>query len=196
MSWLDDRIRLQKMANEVDRSVRLTTKDSLFWKILANILQFFHIMKSWRFLDSFATTIGPVIAFPRSWTTEAVENTLDHELIHVRQARICGLGLSPWLGLPIYTIAYLLLPLPLGLAYCRFHFELEAEKVRWSRMFQEGTGLIVIDSLAKDWANMVSGPSYGWSMPRKYVLEETSRAVGSLFLKYLGELPSGSSIKS
>jgi hypothetical protein len=196
MTWLDDQVRLQKMANEVDKSVRLTTKDSLFWQFMAVVLGWLHIMPALNFLRNFATTIGPVIAFPKHWTTGEVERTLDHELVHVRQARKCSLGLSPWLGLPIYAIAYLFLPLPFGLAYCRFHFELEAEKVRWYRMFKEGTGLVVISSLAEDWANMISGSSYGWCMPRKYVLKEANDTVGNLFMRCLGELPPGSSVKS
>lgn len=195
MNWLNDRVRLQKIANGVDGSVKLTTKNSLFWRLIASFLSFFKIMNRSVFLQNFATTIGSVIAFPACWSTESVERVLGHELMHVKQARKCGFGLSPWLGLPIFAIAYLFLPLPFGLAYCRLHFELEAEKTQWYKMLKEGTGLIVVDSIARDWAYTVSGPSYGWCMPRKYVLQETSKAVGSLFMCCLGELPSGSSVQ-
>jgi len=196
MSWLNDRARLQMMASEADISVRLVEKNSLFWRLLANILQVLRIMKANVFLDDFATTIGPIIAFPSNWSTETVENVLTHELVHVKQARACSFGLHPWIGLPIFAIAYLFLPIPFGLAYCRFHFELEAEKVRWYKMFKEQTNFVVIDSIAKNWAKLVSSSSYGWSMPTKWAIELTSEAIGKLFARYLSELPSGTSVEN
>ena len=50
---------------------------------------------------------------------------LRHEAVHMRQQQRLGLG-KVWLGMLPFLFAYLLLPLPVGLAWCRYQWEREA----------------------------------------------------------------------
>lgn len=131
-TWTVDRERYQNLAASIDRAVRVTTKDGWFWRALAWLLFLisFGNFKRERFLTGFATTIGPVQAYPREWP-DLNEGLIVHESHHTKQARWFGLFIHPWLGLPLFGLLYLLLPFPILLAYFRYRFELGADKARW-----------------------------------------------------------------
>ncbi len=86
--------------------------------------------KNDRFLTHYATTIGPWIALPEAWFTdlERYRHVIAHEEHHVKQLTKAGLG-SPVLGIVPMGLAYLFLPLPIGLAWCRYALEREAYAV-------------------------------------------------------------------
>ena len=61
------------------------------------------------YLDRYVTTMWHTVYVPDDWEARAIEEryaTLRHELVHVRQFERWGL---------VMAVAYLLLPLPLGL---------------------------------------------------------------------------------
>ena len=110
-SWTNDRDRLLSLAKSVDSSVILTTKDGFFWKAISWILFIISFGKQSRktFLTIFATTIGPIQAYPKEWSVQSVEFVVVHESRHTKQFRWFGFGLSPWVGIPFMFIFYIFL---------------------------------------------------------------------------------------
>jgi hypothetical protein len=119
------------------------------------------------YLDSFQTTIGKTVYVTADWDDLPVDRryvTLRHEAIHLRQFRK--------LTLPVMAVLYVLLPLPMGLAYFRAQLEKEAyaETIRaaaevWGRAYASSPEhrKYVIDQFM--------GPSYGWMWPFRADLE-------------------------
>lgn len=174
MTWLKDYYILQIQAKLIDKSIILTTKDAKIWKIIATILHIvtFGGMKKKTFLTKYATTIGPIQAYPREFTKESVRRLLYHEGYHTIQARKYGLG-NPWLGLPVMAILYLFVPLPLGFAYYRFKLEMEAEAFSFRNYLKEidldrdcdHIKLLDRKNQFREFTARLCSGKYGWSMP-------------------------------
>ena len=119
------------------------------------------------YLDSYQTTIGKTVYVTADWDDWSSDRryvTLRHEAVHLRQFRR--------LTLPVMAFLYLVVPLPMGLAYFRARFEMEAyaETIRaaaevWGRSYPTATEYrkYVIDQFL--------GPSYGWMWPFRRSLE-------------------------
>ncbi len=166
MSWLMEKETLQEKARKFDQSIRLTSKNGLFWRVVAWLLFIvsFGKFKRESFLENFATTIGHVQAYPASWPTASVERVMVHESRHTRQARVCGFGIHPAVGLPLMAVLYGLLPLPSLLALARLWFELDADKAYWRFALANGSlGPDDIRRRAESFATTVAGPAYFWS---------------------------------
>jgi hypothetical protein len=176
--WLAERERLERLARAIEPSVRLETKDGLRWRILALLAAAATAggIRRRTFLEDYATTLGPVHGYPASWSAERVEATLVHEARHTRQARWCGLGLHPWLGLPVFALLYLAAPLPAGLALGRFAFELDADRAAWRRALEDGAEPDAIRARARVFAARVCSAHYGWPLPRRLGLALFRRA--------------------
>lgn len=169
MSWTKQKQRLQKFAQQYDKSIILVTKNSWFWHALAAILAFFHIQTKEQFLKHYATTIGPVQAYPEEWLVSSVEETLVHESEHTHQCRMFGFMIHPWVGLPFMGIFYLLIFFPILLAYARYRMELGAEKVRLEWMLDNNIPTIGVLTRAEHFAEAVASWRYGKSMPSTIV---------------------------
>ncbi|HEX5061577.1 MAG TPA: hypothetical protein VFV99_19550 [Kofleriaceae bacterium] len=120
-----------------------------------------------RYLDSYQTTIGKTVYVTSDWDETPADQryvTLRHEAIHLRQFRK--------LTLPLMAIVYVLLPLPMGLAYGRARLEQEAyaESIRAAA---EVWGNDAVRS--PEYRNYVieqfTGASYGWMWPFRRSLE-------------------------
>jgi len=119
------------------------------------------------YLDSYQTTIGRTVYVTSDWDELDPDRryvTLRHEAIHLRQFRRYTL--------PGMALLYLLVPLPIGLAWFRAHFEKEAyaESIRsaaevWGPQHprQAWYRKHIIDQFV--------GPSYGWMWPFRRGLE-------------------------
>jgi hypothetical protein len=119
------------------------------------------------YLTEYQTTIGATIYVTPDWDARSVEErvvTLRHEAVHLRQFR-------RW-TLPGMAVLYLLVPLPLGLAWCRARFEQEAyaETIRaaaevWgpARPREPAFRARILDQF--------TGPAYGWMWPFRRNLE-------------------------
>ena len=119
------------------------------------------------YLESYQTTIGKTVYVTSDWDDWHPDRryvTLRHEAVHLRQFRK--------LTLPVMAVLYVLLPLPLGLAYFRARFEMEAyaESIRaaaevWGPSYPTATAYRahVIDQFI--------GPSYGWMWPFRRAVE-------------------------
>ena len=169
MSWVAQQARLEGIARRIEPSVRLRPKDGAFWRalgVLAAVATGGGISVQ-TFLTDYATAIGPLQGYPRGWSAERVAATLVHEARHTRQARWCGLGIHPWLGLPVFGLLYLALPLPAGFAAARFFFELDADRAAWRHALAVGASPAAVRARARDFATRVCSGHYGWPLPRR-----------------------------
>ena len=173
MSWTDKRAEYEALAHSLDSSIVLATKDAWPWKVVAFMLMVvtFGGIKRKRFLEDYATTIGPLQAYPRAWPS-LPESLLVHEARHTRQCSWFGwavpvLGWIPrtraWAGLPLFGLCYLILPLPIGFAWFRWRFELDAERAALRYRLGKGEPLDRLQTRALEFGDRVCGPDYGWS---------------------------------
>lgn len=125
------------------------------------------------YLDSYQTTIGRTVYVTSDWdATDADQRyvTLRHEAVHLRQFRTYTL--------PGMAVLYLLLPLPMGLAWFRAYFEKQAyaESIRaaadvWGPDYPRRP------SYREHVIRQFLGPSYGWMWPFRSQLERWYDAV-------------------
>src|SRR5689334_603761 len=120
-----------------------------------------------RYLDSFQTTIGSTIYVTPDWDERSADVryvTLRHEAIHLRQFRK--------FTLPGMALLYVLLPLPMGLAWCRAYFEKEAyaESIRAAAEVY-GPDYPRATEYRRAIIDQFVGPSYGWMWPFRASLE-------------------------
>jgi hypothetical protein len=168
VSWTAERARLETIARAIEPSVRLVPKEGRFWRAagtFASIATLGGISRE-VFLRDYATAIGPLQGYPRGWSVERVERTLVHEARHTRQARWCGLGVHPWLGLPLMGLLYFAFPLPAGFAVARFLFELDADRAAWRHALASGAPPDWVRARAAEFAARVCSGHYGWPLPR------------------------------
>lgn len=119
------------------------------------------------YLDSYQTTIGKTVYVTPDWDDWSADQryvTLRHEAVHLRQFRK--------LTLPVMAVLYLLVPLPMGLAYFRARFEQEAyaESIRaaaevWGPSYPTRT------EYRSHVVEQFMGASYGWMWPFRRSIE-------------------------
>jgi hypothetical protein len=167
MSWVVEKCKYERIAQAIDPAVRLVTKDGWYWKVIAVLLTIvtFGKMNYKRFLNDYATTIGPLQGYPRHWPALSAR-LLVHEARHTQQARWFGLWIHPWVGLPLYGILYLLLFFPLGLAFFRWRFEIDADKASYRWMLENDCSAAHIRIRAQQFGEKVCSGHYGWAWPR------------------------------
>ena len=165
---------------------RVTEKRGWFWTLLHYLLIGITFGANRQFLSRYWTTLGPVIGYPQGHVLDDYDvSVLRHERVHLRQTERAGwiilaaatLGLSllgrrwSWLravaffvGLVPYSLAYLLLPLPAGLAFCRYLIEREAyaESVRCA--VERGGPDAAPAAIDHAVAQLTSG-AYAWTWP-------------------------------
>jgi hypothetical protein len=119
------------------------------------------------YLDSYQTTIGRTVYVTADWDSWDPDHryvTLRHEAIHLRQFRTYTL--------PGMAMLYVLLPLPLGLAWFRARFEQEAyaESIRAAAEVW-GAAYPARADYRRHIIEQFMGPSYGWMWPFRSALE-------------------------
>jgi len=110
------------------------------------------------YLERYVTTFWHTIYVPPDWPARTIEErwaTLRHELVHVRQFERWGL---------LMAVSYLLLPLPLGLAWCRMRFERAAYEESL-RAWHEIGGRPACERLRAHMIAQFTSGSYGWMWP-------------------------------
>lgn len=113
------------------------------------------------YLAHYQTTIGATVYVTPDWEDRSVTDryvTMRHERVHLRQFRR--------LGLPVMAVLYLLLPLPMGLAWFRARFEMEAyeETIRAAAEVY-GDDYVRSPAFRDAIIGQFCGPSYGWMWP-------------------------------
>lgn len=129
---------------------------STFMKVLALLLFF-----NKAFMTSYVTTIGRWMWTPENWDNwddETKERILRHEAVHLCQQRR--------LTFPLYALLYLLLPLPLGLAWFRARLEWEAYS-ETIRSLAESKGLAYVQDVTTRgvFISYFTSGAYGWMWP-------------------------------
>jgi hypothetical protein len=144
------------------RGVRLVYKrNSCFQRLIDRALRMltFGAMRS--YLSGYVTTIGTTIYLPDDWERTAPGRqweTLEHELVHVEQFERYGL-----VGM---AVRYLLVPFPIGLAWCRARLEWEAYRVTIRCVAElEGIEAVRAPSFREEIVRRFTGPDYGYMWP-------------------------------
>ena len=119
------------------------------------------------YLDCYQTTIGRTVYVTADWDErDELERyvTLRHEAVHLRQFRR--------FTLPGMALLYVLLPLPLGLAWFRARLEQEAyaESIRAAAEVW-GPACPCQPAFRERIISQFLGPSYGWMWPFRRSLE-------------------------
>jgi hypothetical protein len=148
--------------------MRIVRKDrSLMHRAIHKFLVVVTLGQMRNYLDGFQTTIGKTVYVTSDWDELSVEYrycTLRHEAVHLRQFR-------KW-TLPGMALAYVLLPLPMGLAWFRAHFEKEAyaESIR-SAIEVYGRAHVNKPSYRSSIIEQFTSASYGWMWPFRRSME-------------------------
>lgn len=181
-TWVTERFRYRRAATAVEPAATLTSKDGLAWRVLwwlgavltLGVLP--ALLPLRRFLEDFATAVGPWVGIPRRWPS-VTPRLLRHECRHATQFTWFG-WLTPVLGwcfgrrvraaagvLPL-GVAYALLPLPIGLALGRYWLEADAEVAAWRGGLADGTlPPADVRARATEFGRLLAGPSYGFAWP-------------------------------
>jgi hypothetical protein len=147
---------------------RIVRKDrSLLHRLIHYALCALTLGRMRTYLDAYQTTIGRTVYVTADWDDWPPDRryvTLRHEAVHLRQFRAYSL--------PGMAVLYLLVPLPMGLAWCRARFEqaayaetLRAAAEVWGPAYPrraEVRGHILAQ---------FTGPTYGWMWPFRRSLE-------------------------
>jgi hypothetical protein len=145
---------LEARYEELVRDLRILRKDEV-WHQRAIHYLLYPIQQ--RFLHDYVTTIGHTIYVTPDWEMRSLADryaTLRHEMVHLEQFRRYGLFAM--------AIAYLLLPLPLGFAWCRMRLEREAYEETIRVHHELGT---LDPSLREHIIRQFTSGSYGWMWP-------------------------------
>ena len=143
-------------------TVRIVPKDGVWHqRAIHHLLRVVTLGAQSSYLDRYVTTLWHTVYVPADWETRAIEEryaTLRHELVHVRQFERWGV---------LMAIAYLLLPLPLGLAWFRLRFVREAYE-ETLRVWHELGGRPACERLRAHVIAQFTSGSYGcmWPFPR------------------------------
>lgn len=163
--------RYRRLIEEIHREFprfRLVRKDrSRFQKAIHYGLCAITLGGMRSYLSSYQTTIGYTIYVTADWDQRDPREryvTMRHERIHLRQfRRYTVLGMA---------VLYLLIPLPMGLAYFRARFEQEAyaESIR-SAAAVYGLDHVSAGEFREHIVAQFLGPSYGWMWPYRRSVE-------------------------
>ena len=118
------------------------------------------------FMADYTTTLGTTLYTPLCWGLMSEwqrMSILRHERVHMRQAR-------RYTGL-LFSLAYLLLPLPVGVAYCRAKFEMEAYEESIRARFEHFGRAGLSAEFREEILSQFTGAAYLWMWPFRADLE-------------------------
>jgi hypothetical protein len=174
---VDVEARYRALVAELEaEGVRLITKDRVWHqRVIGGLLRVVTFGAQNVYIEGYVTTIGRSIYLTPDWESRTAEDryaTLRHEAVHLAQFRRYGV-------VPM-AIAYLLLPLPMGLSWCRARLEWEAyaESVR---VWYELGGRLAVQRYRPHVLKQFTSGAYGWMWP-------FPRAVGRWYDHLIAEL--------
>jgi hypothetical protein len=147
---------------------RIVRKDrSPLHRAIHHALRVLTLGRMTSYLDAYQTTIGRTVYVTADWDDRDPDQryvTLRHEAVHLRQFRS--------FTLPGMAVLYLLVPLPMGLAWCRARFEQAAyaESIRaaaevWGPAYPRRA------EYRRSVIEQFTGAAYGWMWPFRRGLE-------------------------
>jgi hypothetical protein len=144
---------------ELARNVRIVPKAGVWHqRAIHQLLRVVTFGAQSAYLDAYVTTLWHAVYVPADWEARPIEErwaTLRHELVHVRQFERWGV---------LMGLAYLLLPLPLGLAWFRMRFEKEAYEESL-RAWHELGGRAACERRRAHVLSQFTSGAYGWMWP-------------------------------
>jgi len=159
---------LAEIREEFPRFRLIPKTQSPLQKIIHRALQVLTFGQMRTFMTDYHTTLGyRIYVADQAWECKSDESryvTLCHERVHMRQFRR-----FTWPGM---TLLYLLFPLPMGLAYFRARFEMEAyaESIRAAAQVW-GMQHVRDDTYKRYILRQFTSASYGWMWPFRKSLE-------------------------
>lgn len=158
---------LASLVAKLPYGARIVEKKGWFWNILDLLVKIVTFGKNKKFLTDYVTTLGNRIAVPVGWREEVASPIrrlalLHHELTHVRQCAALGFG-HVWLGFPLYSLLYLLIPVPIGFAYFRWRYEREAYLVGIKVCRRYSLSIAELSEAVENAIDQLSGPFYAWT---------------------------------
>lgn len=174
---------LREIKKEFPGFKLLWKEESRLMKFIAGFLLFITFGQQKSFQTRYVTTIGYTVYVPDSWKHLPDISriiTLRHERVHMRQRQR--------LTLPLFTLLYLLVPLPGGLAYFRTLFEMEAyeESIKATlELYPNGAALLMRPSVRAQMVDHFTTASYFWMWPFRGRVERwyDSTVAHALFLQ-------------
>jgi len=145
--------------------------DDRLQRLIHHVLRVLTFGAQRTYMTQFTTTIGRSIYVADDWDSWGADRryaTLRHELVHLRQFARYGLL---WM-----SFLYLLVPLPVGLAWFRARFEKEA----YAETIRVTAEIWGIEAARQKRAYVVSqftGGNYGWMWPFRRAMERWYDAV-------------------
>ncbi|MSP59137.1 MAG: hypothetical protein EXR72_02150 [Myxococcales bacterium] len=170
---------LDEIRAEFPRFLVIDKRDSLLQRSIQHALTVVTLGGQRRYLEGYVTTLGARVYVPSTWAARAAADryiTMRHERVHLRQFR-------RW-SFPLMALLYLLLPLPFGLAWCRYRFERAAYEESLRAAAEVYGPAVLCDAAFRDGilAQFTSG-AYGWMWPFPGALarwyERTALALGA-----------------
>lgn len=147
---------------------RIVRKDrSPLHRLIHHALRALTLGQMTTYLSSYQTTIGRTVYVTADWDSWDPDRryvTLRHEAVHLRQFRT--------FTVPGMAVLYILLPLPIGLAWFRAHFERQAyaESIRAAAEVW-GPAHAASDKFRRHVIAQFTGASYGWMWPFRASIE-------------------------
>ncbi len=158
---MDLQAELRSLVEELDRQGVVIVEKQRVWhqRALHWLLRAVTLGGNSHYLDRYVTTLGDRIYVTPDWQLRSTADrlaTLEHEWVHVQQFR-------RWGFLPM-AVAYLLLPLPIGLAWCRMRFERAAYE-QSIRVHHRIGGRVATERIRAHVIHQFTSGSYGWMWP-------------------------------
>ena len=165
----DDLITIDREIKEEFPDYRMINKsESLFMKTIDFTLKLMTFWRQRSFMDQFVTTIGNTVYVPNGWERLSISNRmtiLRHERVHMRQSRRVGRIL--------FSLSYLMLPLPAVFAVYRRKFEQEAyEESMVAVKEYYGFDLLLSPDYRSSMLSHFTSAEYFWMWPWKKSLDE------------------------
>jgi len=156
---------IAELEDEFPKFRLIEKKDSFMMKAIDIFLKVITFWKMKSFMTKFTTTVGYLVYTPSGWGKMDKVGILDHERDHMRRMRKVG---RIW-----FTISYLAVWFPVGLAYYRKEYEQSAYEITMRRVAKRfGIETIEGDAYKNHMIKRFTGPKYVWTWPFRKDMEK------------------------
>lgn len=145
----------------------INKKNSNLMLAIDKFLRIITFGKMNRFMTDFITTIGNKVYVPADWDKNSPatnSSTIRHERVHMRQNKKYGRFL--------FSLSYVLFPMPTLFAYFRTKFEMEAYEETLRTVHEYYGPKVFTPGLRENIINLFVGPEYFWMWMRKKDIEK------------------------
>lgn len=158
---------LEETKNEFPNFEIIQKNDSKLMVAIDFFLKIVSLGKLKTFMTGFITTIGEKVYVPKGWDSYPASSkakVIRHEKIHMKQAKKYGRFL--------FSILYIFLPFPIGIAYFRKKFEQEAYEESLKALYEYNGEKSLTPKLREETIKHFISSEYFWMWPWKKNVEE------------------------